>query len=48
MVKELRQLPPRVEQVLQLRGEAAGHAAALRNHRAKVDKYVRRIANLDI
>ncbi|KAG1660124.1 hypothetical protein FOA52_003784 [Chlamydomonas sp. UWO 241] len=48
MVKELRSLSPRVDNVLQLRGEAAGHAYTLRSHKAKVDKFVRRIANMDI
>mmetsp|Transcript_30980 Transcript_30980/g.92145 ORF Transcript_30980/g.92145 Transcript_30980/m.92145 type:complete len:129 (-) Transcript_30980:351-737(-) len=48
MVKELRQLSPKVENVLQLRGEAAGHAYTLRTHKAKVDKSVKRIANMDI
>lgn len=48
MVKELRRLPPKVENVLQLRGEAAQQAASLRAHRSQVDGWTRRIAGMDI
>lgn len=47
-LSELRTISPKLENVLQLRGEAAAHAAALRSNKVKLNKWVNKIAAMDI